>query len=434
MRAEAASERPPGPNIRKVAQLVHEGIAGLGTDEEKVYGALQQLDRDPQAIERLKVLYHQLYGVGLLEDIHDDFSGSELEYALQLLNEGRKKTPQTVEAHATEPQDFVRAAKRLRQAVEGPGTDEEAIYAVLLPFKRRTLELQDTYQKLYKEDLRDRLVDEMSGSQLDYALSLFETPYQHYLQEGNERLAGAPFGSFGDIRIMCGPEEREMSSGVKRTYWWDREWWEPDADKDSKTGRLSCKVKVLPNHSPAAAIDAMFDHQDRWKIACAEFVQITHLYALRHTLGAKKFDQTVAGKGFTLEVRRRQSTGLRTKTEFVRTAPDKPMVRSDTNEADPRKIESILWMAPIGSRVRWTNRDPRAAGTAWQNENTIKLGPDNFGAHGTASGVCTKDNTHSRAEVELLMSQATNSKADASYIARNIFISEIEIFKAPEEP
>jgi hypothetical protein len=88
-------------------------------------------------------------------------------------------------------------------------TDEEAIFAVLLAFKQNTLELQNTYYHLYHEDIRDRLVDEMSGPELDYALELLETQYEHYVQEANEKLAGAPFGSFGDVSTCCFPEEQE---------------------------------------------------------------------------------------------------------------------------------------------------------------------------------------------------------------------------------
>jgi hypothetical protein len=229
--------------------------------------------------------------------------------------------------------------------------------------------------------------------------------------------------------MMCGPEEREMSEGTTRTYWYDREFWEHDFDPQTK----ACKVRLLPGKSAAAAIDAMFDHQDRWQISCSEFVQIAHLYALRHSLGARRFDKTVAAGGFTLEIKRRGSTGLQTAVTFTRTKRDEPMRRSDTDEVEPTSVDGLLANAPIGSRVRWTNLDPRAQGTAWQNENTIKLGADRFGAHGTASGIFTKDNTHTRAEVELLTARGSNADADAAYVAANIFISEIEIFRTPGE-
>ena len=259
--------------------------------------------------------------------------------------------------------------------------------------------------------------------------SSFETPYEHYVHEGNEKLAGAPFGFFGDISTYCFPEERETSAGTKRVYWYDKDYWESNVNQVQHT----CKVKLLPGKSPAAAIDTMFEHQDRWKIACAEFVQIVHLYALRHTLGAKRFDERVGKGGFTLEVKRRESTAVETEVMFRRKGPSEHMVRSDTGQPDPRPVNEILNVAPIGSRVRWTNLSGVRLDkpNPWEHENTIKLGPDKFGAHGTATGIFSTSNTHTRGEVELLTARGTNPTADTSYVKANIFISEIEIFRDP---
>jgi hypothetical protein len=419
----------PPLDYKRIADQIHQAIAGPGTDEEAVYRALQKLDRDRAAIDELKRVYLQNYKMTLLDDIYDDFSDEELEYALQLLNMGSPGSKQRVEEIPRNSIDVTLSARRIRESVEKMGTDEEAIFAVLLPFRQNTLELQEEYQRLYHEDLRDRLVDEMSGSELAYALELLETPYERYLQEGNEKLASAPFGSFGDLSNYCFLEDRQTSAGTKLIYWYDKEYWESGVDTVHRT----CQVKLLPGKSAAAAIDAMFDHQDRWKIACAEFVQIVHLYALRHTLGAKRFDERVGRGGFTLEVKRRESTGIDAVVTLSRQHPTQQMKRSDTGQPDPRSLEDILAAAPIGSRVRWTNLSGFREGkvNAWEHENTIKLGPDKFGAHGTATGIFSTSNTHTREEIELFTARGTNPKASASYVKNNIFISEIEIFRDP---
>ena len=347
--ADGANGAPPH-DYKRLANQIHKAIAGLGTDEEAVYRTLQELRRDPDAIRELKRVYAAEHRVALLDAIYDDFSGTELQFALQLLNMGTPGSTQRIEGPPAAPADVTTAVERLRKAVEGLGTDEEAIFAVLLPFNRNTLELQQEYQRRYDEDLRDRLVDELSGSELDYALELIETPYEHYIHEGNARLSGAPFGSFGDVSTFCLPEERETSAGTKRIYWYDKEYW--DSDVKLQEGRPVCGIKLLSGKSPAEAIDVMFGHQDRWQIACAEFVQIVHLYALRHTLGAKRFDQRVGAGGFRLEVQRRQSTGVDTVVTWQRTNPSGPLVRSDTGQGDPRSVDAILAAAPIGSRVR----------------------------------------------------------------------------------
>ena len=162
-------------NYANLAERIHTAIEGLGTDEEAVYLALQQCQGDATAISRLEGEYLRRYNVTLEADIRDDFSGEELEYALQLMNRGAAGSAQAVGSLPSGSAEMDAAAGRLRSAVEGFGTDEEAIYATLLPFNRdmRALrELMDAYERLYSENLRERIIDEMSGSELDYALYL----------------------------------------------------------------------------------------------------------------------------------------------------------------------------------------------------------------------------------------------------------------------
>ncbi len=157
-----------------------------GTDEEAVYFALNRLRQDPKAIQRLKDHYKTKYKIELLDEINDEFSGTEREYALQLLNAGTKGSEQEIGAKTpTTMAEWRAAAERLNAAFEiFWGTDEEAVYATLTPF-RRQMELLDklklVYQALYKQSLRDRIADEMSGSELNYALWLLgEQPiHQH---------------------------------------------------------------------------------------------------------------------------------------------------------------------------------------------------------------------------------------------------------------
>jgi hypothetical protein len=437
---EGALARDAAPDLDNIAGRVHKAIAGLGTDEVAVYRALQELNGKVDDIARLREIYRSRFHVDMLEDIRDDFSGTELDYVLQLLGMGAKASARDIAA----PLPPEVGAQRIRTAVEGAGTDEATIYSVLVPLRRDTLALQTAYQKLYGEDLRDRLVDEMSGSELEYALGLLETPYQHYLHEANERLARVPFGAFAglDPGQLCSPEPKRGVDEHGFIYWYDKAFWEPDIQMqqvgaESFTG---CKLRLLNGQSAAAAIDAMFDHQDRWHVACAQFVQIVHLYALRHTLGARLFDQNV-GSNVLLELKSRQSTGLETELQYSRESPAAKMANSRTKLPEPVNVDDLLAQAPIGSRVRWSNMDPRAVGTAWQNENTVKLGPDHFAAHGlrkfgfigfgadrTILGFGTR-NDHTRREIEQKTAQETDANADSAYIAKNIYISEIEIYK-----
>src|SRR5262249_59211362 len=88
-------------NYQRLADIVFKAIDGLGTDEEAVYQALGELNREPAAIETLKSVYAKRYpGHDLVEDIRDDFSGSELEYALQLINLGDPTSAQHIDETA----------------------------------------------------------------------------------------------------------------------------------------------------------------------------------------------------------------------------------------------------------------------------------------------------------------------------------------------
>ena len=162
-------------DYNQLADQIHSAIAGLGTDEEAVYLALQRLQRDPTAIGRLESAYLSRHGEQLEDAIRGDFSGTELEYALQLLSRGTAGAAQAIGTRPSSPTAFDTEAIRLHAAMEGAGTDEEAIFAVLASFRRSTgsiQQLKDAYFALYHEDLRDRIIDEMSGTELDNALYL----------------------------------------------------------------------------------------------------------------------------------------------------------------------------------------------------------------------------------------------------------------------
>lgn len=192
----------------RIAAQIHEGISGgwffgLGTDEEGVYRALQELDRDPQAIKLLKAKYLEKYGESLESAIHGDFSGTELEYALQLLNMGDPKSAQAIEAVPSTDEEWIAAAKRIGKAVNRAGTDEEAIYAVLLPLNRDPeliKRLEAAYAREYGEDLRARIDSEMSSSEKDYAL--------HLMGEGG----ASPGGAFAILTYIKEEAEKKAQT------------------------------------------------------------------------------------------------------------------------------------------------------------------------------------------------------------------------------
>ena len=211
--ARMLDQRPARPTLARLiagaldfttlAQRIHTAIDGLGTDEEGVYGALQQCERDPAAIASLKSAYLTLFGEDLEAAIRGDFSGTELEYALQLLGGGSAGSAQAVGATPSSAADFDAAANRIRTAVEGLGTDEEAIFAVLRPLNRDPAliaKLSDAYRALYSEELADRLVDELSGQELTYCLYLL----RRGPSAGMDQVTGEMEGEVGEQATWTG--------------------------------------------------------------------------------------------------------------------------------------------------------------------------------------------------------------------------------------
>lgn len=439
---ESASQRK---RLADIADRVFEGMEGLGTDEEGVYRALQELDRDQAQINDLVDVYAERHKPNkLLDDLDDDFDGSELEFALQLLNLGERDAPQAIDkALADDPEG---AANRIREAVEGPGTDEEAIFAALLPFRRDTLKLQRAYQELFDEDLRDRLEEELGEeqSELDYALDLMETPFERYLNEASSWLKRYPAVGFGLPWSGKG--------------WYDERFWRVGEEKNKKTGDVE-KFLVLESGTPHEAIDALFHEQERWHVDCSVFAEVVQLYALRQSLGATRFDARV-GESFVLregppaeamELRRHGSSGVKSNLLFKRESATAEFTVTGVGRLDAvPPVEQALADAPIGSRVRWTSQllfdrweDPIAHGgdlleqgqdqsPTWSHylhENTLKLGPDRYAAHGVGGG-----GRVSRERIEDVLTEITAGvfpKRSETEIRANIYISEIEIFDQP---
>ncbi|MEA2529219.1 MAG: hypothetical protein QOG89_863, partial [Thermomicrobiales bacterium] len=160
-----------------LAQQLHDAMSGWGTDEEAIYVSLQKLQKDATAIAALKKAYKDAYGSDLESDIRDEMSASELDFALELLGAGGKGA--TVGTAPTTDAGFKAAAKALHTAMSGWGTDEEAIYAALLPFDRdaaKLTTLRTVYKTEYGTELEADIRDEMSSDELAYALYLLNAP------------------------------------------------------------------------------------------------------------------------------------------------------------------------------------------------------------------------------------------------------------------
>jgi hypothetical protein len=268
-----------------------------------------------------------------------------------------------------------------------------------LPLVRRWLEIRD--------DVVERDVTERPARQQDY---------EQHLRTAIQLLSGVRFAVALDTRVDI------EKLGLQH--------WELRRDEASvEMGKpYRAKLVHVGGDEPAVAVDELFEPEKlkEWAIDCAEFVQIAHVYARRHTLGAKEYNTSVKGSGEPLTIRTQFSTGVEG-VVYQRDHAGAPMIGGRpgaTPTVASRSVDELLDDAPIGSRVVWRNLP--GYGTSWYHENGIKLGQDEFAAH--PFGIVSRDDV----EMELAKKfYEGTGEPPRSYIEENIFIRTIEFLDAP---
>jgi hypothetical protein len=220
------------------------------------------------------------------------------------------------------------------------------------------------------------------------------------------------------LKVAFGRAEAETGK-------YDHDLW--DKVKATKTGEEALQLK--PGIKPSVGMDAMFARLSEWSLDCAQFVQVAHLYALRWALGSTTFNNRVGAVRFLLRAEG-DSTLLEGNAYWRRLDPRSPFRKYSGSKDEPVKdsADELLTAAPTGSRVMWTN-ELAAPGTAFEHENTIKLGPDSFAAHGFG-----KQKIFGRRELERNLALIANKDADDAWIDAHVFIQLIEIYRTSENP
>ncbi len=181
-----------GLDYEKLARDIEDAISGPGTDEEKIFRALTRLQRDPDSVKELEATYRRLFSETLMQALQGDLDQEELDYAKGLMGKPvSAKSKQKIEATTpTTPAQWDAQARRIKTATEHRtwifwGTDEEAIFAVLEPLAgdaNKIEAIKQAYARITggpSTALVDELKDEMSGSELSYALKLLAVPDPH---------------------------------------------------------------------------------------------------------------------------------------------------------------------------------------------------------------------------------------------------------------
>ncbi len=141
---------------KELANQVHGGVDGWGTNEAKVF---KGLGGARSAVERaaLEKCYSATFGGSMYDDVKDDMSGAEWDRAKAQI-EGDQATAD---------------AATIADAVDGLGTDEKAIREALRGKTPEELEaIKAAYRSKYGVDLVADLRGDMDGAELDNALAL----------------------------------------------------------------------------------------------------------------------------------------------------------------------------------------------------------------------------------------------------------------------
>jgi hypothetical protein len=248
--------------------------------------------------------------------------------------------------------------------------------------------------------------------------------YQECLEKAIDKLKGVGFG---------------RSTGMEK---YDKEFWEkkgyevePGSWFPWKSAKLDYKLVLKPGKKPSDAIDALFSKRNEWSIDCAEFVQIAHMYAQRWTL-RDDFDRKLSE--VKIELKPHGSTTMsQPHARFVRDEPNVNMRNQLANDMEverERDVEDLLFTAPIGSRIAWTNLAAKP-NSSFRHHNAIKLGRNLYAQHGIKKE--NGDNRLTRQEIEEHLAKDAlgsgwkdkNEKQRQSYIEQKIFISQLEIYR-----
>lgn len=138
----------PQDRATVIANQLEAAMAGLGTDEDAIYAALT--GRSDSELRDIEGRFRLITGHTLDARLREELNASDYARADELLHPSADPTE--------------RLAKTLRIAVEGPGTDESTIIAILTGRRQADiLAIRAAYERLYHEALSTRLREELSG-------------------------------------------------------------------------------------------------------------------------------------------------------------------------------------------------------------------------------------------------------------------------------
>lgn len=155
--------------ISLMAKKLHNAMKDWGTDEEAVYDILENEDLTSADIVAISKFYEAKYGKSLEKDIKEDFTGDEEKSLIKILDKAEKnvKSYTINNGNTTLSDNEVELyVENLREAMEGWGTDEEAVYELLGDpslTPADILKIMDEFEDKYGETLEHDIRGDFTG-------------------------------------------------------------------------------------------------------------------------------------------------------------------------------------------------------------------------------------------------------------------------------
>lgn len=189
-----------GDTAKSDAAKLRGAMAGLGTDEASIMKTLE--GKSAKEREAIVNNYKKMYGTDLSKALKSELSGSQLTEAKALL------AGDTVKADAA----------KLRTAMAGMGTDEDAINAVFAgKSAEERAKIQQEYKSTYGTDLHKALGKELSGNDLAKTKILMEQGKLSDAQELKFAMEGMGTDEATVKRTLEGKSKEEIAK-LKEDY------------------------------------------------------------------------------------------------------------------------------------------------------------------------------------------------------------------------
>jgi hypothetical protein len=218
-----------------------------------------------------------------------------------------------------------------------------------------------------------------------------------------------------------------MANEGRPDHIFDTEMWRQAGDW-SRSARVNILVPAVGKR-PSAAVQAIFDSPWKWSFDCSQFVQVVTYYAWLKVLGAKRFDERVKECGGGISIIPFEGAEFTRPVRKYRRDQRDHWMREimDSGPQQRLTVREIVDGAPVGSRVMFRNSHPDAEGTAFRNENAVKVADRKYLAYPN-SEVLTED------EVIEYVYQEMPHKDSASLAEakRYVWIKEVDYFIDPD--